>query len=97
MGQEPSAMRDYDRIGRFIYSFHRFANPDALRALPGSGQLTPGLAARGAALAGRFDAAMETFGRDAKEGRPDTLDDATLSAILADLQAFVQDSGYKHG
>ena len=93
--EQKTATRDYERIGRFIYAFARFANPDVLRALPASGSLAPDLAARGAALARRFDDAMETFGRDAREGRSDTLDDEALRAILADLETFVKDSGSK--
>jgi len=88
MQDESTVTGNYETIGRFIYAFHRHANPDQLRLLPGTTWLAPELSARGAALAQRFDAVLA--------GSVVQPDQAVLDAILADLQAFVQDSGWTH-
>lgn len=88
MQNESTVTDHYETIGRFIYGFHRHANPDQLHALPGSTLLAPELAERGAALARRFDAALE--------GWASSRDETVLHAIIADLQVFVKDSGWTH-
>lgn len=84
---DPSvASNDVEAIGRFIDGFHRYADPDQLRALPATLLLPPALAARGAALAQRFDAALA--GSMAWPEQP------PFDAILANLQVFARDSGW---
>ena len=71
-------MADYERLGRFIYGFHPWASPDALRALPGSGEVGPALAERGAALAARFDA----------------VSDERIALLLDDVRTFAAELDY---
>ncbi|MEW7850600.1 hypothetical protein AB2N08_18075 [Massilia aurea] len=93
MPQDPDTTQHYERIGRFIYGFHRHTNPDALRALPPSHSL----AARGAALAARFDRVVAAWRYDSENGLPDPVSEAEFSAILAEAQAFARDSGWQYG
>ena len=107
MHQASAAQAYYQRIGRFIYAFHRLANPEHLRALPGSGAMPAQMAERGEALARRFDEAMASGKPDDAEGRVGERSERVpgdawpsadaLQSILADLQAFVADSGWTHG
>jgi hypothetical protein len=74
----------YERIGRLVYGFHRWANPERLRdpqALP------PAFAERGAELAQRYDAALAGVG----EGEGAAVDDRVIVALLEDVEAFARD------
>jgi hypothetical protein len=78
---------DYERIGRFIYGFHRFASPDALRELQAGEPLPAGLAGRGAALAERFEAVLADW-----EG--DSASDERIDALLKDTSDFSAELAY---
>jgi hypothetical protein len=93
MEQTPGIMPDYERIGRFIYAFARHADPDTLRALP----VSHPMAARGAALAARFERVLAAWTADSQNGRPDSVSDAEFSAVLDEAQAFANDMGWKYG
>ena len=86
-------VRDYGRIGRFIYGFHRIASPDELRALSGV-PLPALLAERGAALAGRFDALLADWHEDSRLERADSVTDERMATLLADVQAFAAELAY---
>lgn len=96
MSDESITQQHYEKIGRFIYGFQRHADPDKLRAAAAGGELAPDIAERAAALLRRYDAAMEGLKHASAEGMPDAVDHEQLAAILADLQVFVQDSGWTH-
>ncbi len=85
---------DYERIGRFIYGFHRFASPDKLRTLEVLGALPAGLAARGAALAQRFDAVLADWQEDARLERGDSVSDERIAALLKDTRDFAAELDY---
>ena len=85
---------DYERIGRFIYGFHRIANPKALRALHASGPLPAGLAERGAVLAQRFDAVLADWQEDARLERGDSVSDERIAALLKDTSDFAAELAY---
>lgn len=87
-------MADYERIGRFIYGFHRFANPESLRKLGGEGILPAGLVARGAMLAQRFDAVLADWQDDARLERADSVSDARIAALLKDTRDFAAELAY---
>ncbi|SFD23052.1 hypothetical protein [Massilia yuzhufengensis] len=54
------AVPDYERIGRFIYAFHRTgANPEKLRDPLVARRAPPELATRAAELADKFDAIVK--------------------------------------
>lgn len=54
-------MRDYERIGKFIYAFHRICGSvDHLNAFARSAKAAPDIAARAARLAQRFDLILES-------------------------------------
>lgn len=94
MSDESMAQQDYETIGRFIYAFHRHANPEGLRAAVAAGELAPDIAERAASLVRRFDEAVEKFKRNSAPGLPDSVGEDELQAILADLQGFVAHSGW---
>lgn len=96
MSEASITQQHYEKIGRFIYGFQRHADPEKLRAAVASGELAPDVAGRAAALVRRFDEAMEGLKHASAAGLPDAVDEAQLSAILADLQVFVQDSDWTH-
>ena len=54
MQQDAAITQHHERLGRFIYGFQRYTDPDALRALPPSHSM----ATRGAELAARFEGAI---------------------------------------
>ena len=87
-------MADYERIGRFIYGFHRIANPETLRDLHASGPLPSGLADRGAALAERFDAVLADWQEDARLERGDSVSDERIAALLKDTRDFSAELAY---
>ena len=94
MSEESITQQHYEKIGRFIYGFQRHADPDKLRAAVAAGELAPDAAERAAALVRRFDKAMEGLKHASANSMPDAVDDRQLGAILADLQVFVQESGW---
>ena len=72
----------YERIGRLVYGFHRWVNPQRLRephALPLA------FAERGEKLLMRYDAVLASF----QEG-PGASDD-DIAALLADAELFARD------
>ncbi|KFI05615.1 hypothetical protein [Massilia sp. BSC265] len=85
---------DFDRIGRFIDGFHRFASPGALRELQAEGPLPAGLADRGAALAERFDAVLADWTEDARRARGDSVSDERIAALLNDTRHFAAELAY---
>ncbi len=87
-------MADYERIGRFIYGFHRIANPTTLRGLHESGPLPAGLAERGAALAQRFDAVLADWQEDGRLERADSVSDERITALFADARTFAAELAY---
>ena len=97
MSEESITQARYERIGRFIYAFQRHADPEQLRAAAATALLAPDLAERAAALVRRYDEALDALQRNSVAGMPDAVDDDQLQALLADAQAFVQDSGWIHG
>jgi len=96
MSDESMSQQDYEEIGRFIYAFHRDADPEQLRAAVASGELAPDVAERAASLVRRFDEVVDKFKRNSAPGSPDAVGDDELQAILAELQAFVARSGWTH-
>ncbi|VXB19404.1 hypothetical protein [Massilia sp. 9I] len=84
---------DFDRIGRFIYGFHRIASPDELRTLS-SGALPSGLAGRGAALVQRFDAVLADWQEDSRLERGDSVSDERIAALLQDTRDFAAELAY---
>jgi len=97
MEQESITQAEFERIGRFIYSFQRHADPEQLRAAAAAGALAPNVAERAAALVRRYDEALDALQRNTADGMPDAVSDDELQAILADAAAFVQASGWTHG
>jgi hypothetical protein len=93
MQQDAALTQHYERLGRFIYGFQRHTDPDALRALPASHSM----AARGAALAARFEGAIAACRYDSETGQPDAVSDAAFSVILAEAQAFAREIGWRYG
>ncbi|CAN7499749.1 hypothetical protein [Massilia sp. LjRoot122] len=85
---------DYERIGRFIYGFHRIANPKTLRGLHASGPLPAGLAERGTVLAQRFDAVLADWQEDARLARGDSVSDERIAALLKDTSDFAAELAY---
>jgi hypothetical protein len=85
---------DFDRIGRFIYGFHRLASPRALRELQAEGQLPAGLAGRGVALAERFDAVLADWEEDSRLARGDSVSDERIHALLNDTRDFAAELAY---
>ena len=96
MSEESITQQHYEKIGRFIYGFQHHADPEKLRAAVAAGELAPDIAQRAAALVRRFDEAMDGLKHASAQSLPDAVDDEQLSAILADLRIFVQDSGWRH-
>jgi len=96
MSDESITQQHYEKIGRFIYGFQRHADPEKLRAAVANGELAPDVAERAAALVRRFDEAMEGLKHASAAGTVGAVDDGQLNAIVADLQVFVQDSGWTH-
>lgn len=78
---------DCERIGRFIYGFHRFASPDALRGLQAGEPLPAGLAGRGAALAERFDAVLADW-------EDSSASDERIDTLLKDTRDFAAELAY---
>jgi len=69
----------YERVGRLVYGFHRWVNPERLRdpqALP------PALVERGEKLLMRYDGVLASL-----QQRPVASDDDIL-ALLADAELF---------
>ncbi|MGF6274183.1 hypothetical protein ABIB38_002562 [Massilia sp. UYP11] len=100
MSEESITQARYERIGRFIVAFQRHADPEQLRAAAATAALAPDLAERTASLLRRYDEALEALEalqRNSLAGMPDTVSDDQLQAILADVQAFVEQSGWTHG
>jgi hypothetical protein len=85
-----------ERIGRFIFGFHRIASPEELRALQGAGALPAGLAGRGAVLAQRFDAVLADWQEDARLARGDSVSDERIAALLKDTRDFAAELAYAH-
>ena len=85
---------DYERIGRFIYGFHRIAALDELRALQAEGPLPAGLARRGAVLAERFDAVLADWQEDSRLARRDSVSDERIAALLNDTRHFAAELAY---
>jgi len=83
-----------ERIGCFIYGFHRIASPEELRALPDGGGLPAGLAGRGAALARRFDAVLADWNEDSRLEREDSVSDERIAALLKDARDFAAELAY---
>lgn len=96
MSDESITQQHYEKIGRFIYGVHRRADPEKLRAALARGELAPDIAQRAGALVRRFDDAMDRLKHASAQGWPDAVDDEQLGALLADLQVFVQESGWTH-
>ena len=96
MSDESITQQHYEKIGRFIYGFQRYADPEKLRAAVTAGELAPDVAQRAAALVRRFDEAMDGLKHASAQGLPGAVDDEQLNAILADLRIFAQDSGWTH-
>jgi hypothetical protein len=97
VSEESITQARYERIGRFIYAFQRYADPEKLRAAAASAVFAPDLAERAAALVRRYDEALDAMQRNSLKGMPDAVSDDQLQAILADVQAFVHQSGWTHG
>ena len=89
----PDIKPDYERIGRFIYGFARHADPDTLRALPAAHPK----AARGAALAARFEAVLAAWTADSDNGRPESVSDAEFEAVLKEAQDYADAMGWQYG
>ncbi|MFC0254272.1 hypothetical protein [Massilia consociata] len=83
---------DFDRIGRFIYSFHRWASPGELRAL--QGEVAPALAESGAALVRRFDEVLADWQEGQRLARADSVSTERLDALLADARTFAAQLAY---
>ncbi|WP_292043915.1 hypothetical protein [Massilia sp. UBA6681] len=84
----------YERIGRFIYGFHRIVSPEELRALQDGCRLPAELADRGAALAERFDAVLADWQEDARLERGDSVSDERIAALLKDTRDFSAELAY---
>lgn len=97
MSEESITQAGYERIGRFIDAFQRHADPERLRAAAATAQLAPDLAERAASLVRRYDEALDALQRNSAQAMPDSIDDDQLNAILADVEAFVRESGWTHG
>ena len=97
MSEESITQARYERIGRFIVAFQRRADPEQLRAAAATGLLSSDPAERAASLLRRYDEALEVLQRNSLPGMPDAVSDDQLQAILADVQAFVEESGWTHG
>lgn len=93
MQQGAGITQHYERLGRFIYGFQRYTDPDALRALPPSHSM----AMRGAELAARFEGAIAAWRCDGETGQSDTVSEAAFSAILEEAQAFAREIGWQYG
>ena len=73
----------FERVGRLIYGFHRWASPEALRALPGDATVPAGLAARGAGLARQYDELLAMLAAQEGAGAQERIE-----ALLLEAQAF---------
>lgn len=86
-------MPDYERIGKFIYTFHRVCGRPvedlAADALPKS--VSPELAARAASLAQRFNLLAKDFAAATDEDFAATLEEA------AAVRALIDNAPPKHG
>jgi len=81
-------MTDYERIGRFIYAFHRICGPVeglSTDALPKS--VSPEVAARAASLAQRFKLLEKDFAAATDEAFASTLEEAAAVRALIDNPA----------
>ncbi len=87
-----ACQRDVERLGGFIYSFHRIASPDELRALPAC--VPAALAGRGAVLAQRFDAVLADWQDDTRLERGDSVSDERIAALLKDTRDFAAELAY---
>jgi hypothetical protein len=93
MQQDAAITQHYERLGRFIYGFQRYTDPDALRALPPSHSM----ATRGAELAARFESAIAAWRCNRETGQADAVSEAAFSVILAEAQAFAREIGWRYG
>lgn len=79
-------MQNYERIGKFIYAFHRMCGRPledlAADALPEG--VTPELAARAASLAQRFNLLAKDFAAATDEDFAATLEEASAVRTLID-------------
>ena len=94
LGGRMAHQADYERIGRFIYGFHRFASPKDLRALPGSGTVPVALAERGLALAQRFEDVLADWQEDARLGRADSVSEERIAALMEEAHHFAGELAY---
>jgi len=96
MTATPDTPPDYERVGRFIYGFHRIVARDALERKTLAAQHAPNeLLLRAGALADEFDHIVQRSARV-----PDAEIDATLreaAAVQAALAAWRGDAGARPG